>query len=97
MSSNPKRELFAHLARIGTALSSASRIEFLELLAQSERTVEELASLAGVTVANTSQHLQKLRHAGLVAGRKEGLYVYYRLDGDEVVGLLAALGGAGEA
>lgn len=97
LSTNAKREVFAHLARVGTALSSATRIELLELLAQSDRTVEELAKLTGVTLANASQHLQKLRQAGLVAGRKEGLYVYYRLAGDEVVGLLAALGRAGEA
>ena len=97
MSTNPKREIFAGLARIGLALSSPVRIEFLELLAQAERSVEQLARLTGTTVANTSQHLQKLRQAGLVAGRKEGLYVYYRLAGDEIVGLLASIGRAGEA
>lgn len=96
MSSNPKREVFTNLARIGTALSSPVRIEFLELLAQTERTVEQLASLTGATVANTSQHLQRLRQAGLIVGRKEGLYVFYRLAGDEVVGLLSALGRVGE-
>ena len=52
-----------NLARIGTALSSPVRLEFLELLAQGERSVEQLARLAGVTVANTSQHLQKLKAA----------------------------------
>jgi rhodanese-related sulfurtransferase/DNA-binding transcriptional ArsR family regulator len=97
MSSNAKRDVFANLARIGTALSSPIRIEFLELLAQSERSVEQLASLTGATVANTSQHLQKLRQAGLVVGRKDGLYVFYRLAGDEVVGLLTAVGRVGEA
>src|SRR5712691_10925859 len=89
---NPKREIFANLARIGTALSSATRLEFLELLAQGERSVEQLATLTGAAVANTSQHLQKLRHAGLIVGRKEGQYVFYRLAGDEVVGLMTALG-----
>ncbi len=93
---NPKREIFANLARIGTALSSATRLEFLELLAQGERSVEQLATLTGVSVANTSQHLQKLRQAGLIVGRKDGQYVYYRLAGDEIVGLLAALGQVGE-
>jgi len=97
MSTNPKREVFASLARIGTALSSPTRIEYLELLAQAERSVEQLATLTGTTVANTSQHLQKLRQAGLVVGRKEGLYVFYRLAGDEVVGLLSAIGRVGEA
>jgi rhodanese-related sulfurtransferase/biotin operon repressor len=94
---NPKRAIFESLARVGTALSSATRLEFLELLAQGERSVDELATLTGVSVANTSQHLQKLRQAGLILGRKEGLYVYYRLAGDAVVGLLAALGAVGEA
>ena len=97
MSTSPKRDVFASLARVGTALSSPIRIEYLELLAQSERSVEELATLTGTTVANTSQHLQKLRQAGLVVGRKAGLYVFYRLAGDEVVGLLSAIGRVGEA
>lgn len=93
---NPKRELFQQLARIGTALSSGTRLEFLELLAQGERTVDQLATMTGVSVANTSQHLQKLRQAGLVLGRKEGQYVFYRLASDEVVGLLETLGKVGE-
>jgi rhodanese-related sulfurtransferase/DNA-binding transcriptional ArsR family regulator len=93
---NPKRELFQQLARIGTALSSGTRLEFLELLAQGERTVDQLATMTAVSVANTSQHLQKLRQAGLVLGRKEGQYVFYRLASDEVVGLLETLGKVGE-
>jgi rhodanese-related sulfurtransferase/DNA-binding transcriptional ArsR family regulator len=93
---NPKRELFQQLALIGTALSSGTRLEFLELLAQGERTVDQLATMTGVSVANTSQHLQKLRQAGLVLGRKEGQYVFYRLASDEVVGLLETLGKVGE-
>jgi len=96
-SPSPKRDLFQQLARIGTALSSGTRLEFLELLAQGERSVDQLATLTGVAVANTSQHLQKLRQAGLVVGRKEGQFVYYRLAGDEVVRLCAALGQVGEA
>ena len=97
MSSSPKREVFANLARVGTALSSPTRIEFLELLAQTQRSVEQLATLTGTTVANTSQHLQKLRQAGLIVGRKEGLYVFYRLAGDEVVEMLSAMSRVGEA
>lgn len=96
MSSNAKRDIFANLARVGTALSSPVRIEFLELLAQSERSVDQLSTLSGASFANTSQHLQKLRQAGLVVGRKAGQFVFYRLAGDEVVGLLAALGRVGE-
>jgi rhodanese-related sulfurtransferase len=94
---NPKREVFENLARIGTALSSAVRLDLLELLAQGERSVDELARLTGATVANTSQHLQKLKQAGLIAGRKEAQFVRYRLAGDEVVALFHALGAAGQA
>lgn len=94
---SPKRELFEQLARIGNALSSGVRLEFLELLAQGERTVEQLSRLTGATFANTSQHLQKLRQAGLVAARKQGLHVFYRIAGDDVVGLLAAFGRVGES
>jgi rhodanese-related sulfurtransferase/biotin operon repressor len=97
VSTNPKRDVFANLARVGTALSSPIRIEFLELLAQAERSVEQLATLTGTSVANTSQHLQKLRQAGLIVGRKQGLYVFYRLAGDEVVGMLSAMSRVGEA
>ena len=97
MSTSPKRDVFANLARVGTALSSPTRIEYLELLAQTERSVEQLAGLTGTTVANTSQHLQKLRQAGLIIGRKEGLYVFYRLAGDEVVEMLSAMSRVGEA
>ena len=94
---SPKRAVFENLARIGTALSSAVRLDLLELLAQGERSVEELATLTGATVANASQHLQKLKQAGLIVGRKEAQYVRYRLAGDEVVALFNALGAAGQA
>lgn len=96
-SANPKRAVFENLARIGAALSSAVRLELLELLAQGERSVEELATLTGATVANTSQHLQKLKQAGLIGGRRQAQFVRYRLAGDEVVALLGALGAAGQA
>jgi len=96
-SANPKRAVFENLARIGAALSSAVRLELLELLAQGERSVEELATLTGATVANTSQHLQKLKQAGLIGGRRQAQFVRYRLAGDEVVALLDALGAAGQA
>jgi rhodanese-related sulfurtransferase/DNA-binding MarR family transcriptional regulator len=97
MSSNPKKEIFAQLARVGGALSSPARITLLELLAQADRTVEDLATLAGLTVANTSQHLQKLRQAGLVDGQRDGVYVHYRLAGDQVVRLMFALSEVGKA
>lgn len=94
---NPKREVYESLARIGSALSSAVRLELLELLAQGERSVDELARLTGATVANASQHLQKLKQAGLIVGRKDAQFVRYRLAGDEVVALFDALGTAGRA
>ncbi len=94
---NPKREVYDNLARIGTALGSTVRLELIELLAQGERSVDELARLTGATVANTSQHLQKLKQAGLIVGRKDARFVRYRLAGDEVVRLFDALGAAGQA
>ncbi len=97
MSTNLKREIYANLARIGSALSSPIRMEMLELVAQAERSVEQLASLTGATVANVSQHLQKLRQAGLVVARRDGQYVLYRLAGDEIIALLGSLGRVGEA
>ena len=86
-----KHQLFIHFARIGKAVSNANRLEILEFLAQGERSVEALATVCRLSVANTSQHLQQLRQAGLVAARKQGQRVYYRLAGDEVVALIAML------
>jgi rhodanese-related sulfurtransferase/DNA-binding transcriptional ArsR family regulator len=94
---SPKHALFEELARIGLALSSPARLDLLELLAQGTHTVEQLAAATGLTVANTSQHLQKLRQAGLTVGRKEGQYVRYSLAGDDVLRLLAGLRVVGEA
>ena len=87
-SSNFKHDLFGQFARVGKALSHANRLELLEFIAQAERSVDELAKVSGLTVANTSQHLQHLRQAGLVSCRKQGLKVYYQLSGDDVIQLL---------
>jgi ArsR family transcriptional regulator len=93
----PKQHVFASLAEIAQALGHAHRLELLEHLGQGERSVEGLAACAGLTLANTSRHLQLLRRAGLVRGRREGKRVYYRLaEEDAVVGLLGALGLVGE-
>lgn len=94
---NFKQQLYAQLARIGKAVSHGNRLELLEYLAQGERTVEALAELTGLSVANTSQHLRLLRQSGLVDTRKAGLYVFYRLADDEVVRLMASLRALGEA
>lgn len=90
-SGNLKHDLSAQFARVGKALSNGNRLELLEFLAQGERTVESITKVSGLTLANTSQHLQQLRQAGLVVARKEGQHVYYRLAGDDVVLLLKAL------
>jgi len=76
---------------LGKAVGSGDRLELLEYLAQGERTVEVLARLSGLSVANTSQHLQMLRQAGLVTARKDGLRVFYAVAGDDVIALYAAL------
>jgi rhodanese-related sulfurtransferase/DNA-binding transcriptional ArsR family regulator len=93
---NFKSDLFEQFARIGRALSSGKRLEILEFLAQGERSVQMLAGMTGLSVTNTSQHLQQLRQAGLVSARKEGLYVFYRNNGDGIVRLLIALRAVGE-
>jgi ArsR family transcriptional regulator len=96
-STGPKQQVFAGLAQIAHALAHAHRLELLEHLGQGERSVEDLAARAGLTLANASRHLQLLRRAALVEGRRDGKRVYYRLAGDEVVvGLLAALSRVGE-
>jgi rhodanese-related sulfurtransferase len=86
-----KRALFEQFARVGQALGSAARLELVDLLAQGERSVEELAGAAGLSTANASQHLQALRRAGLVEARRDGLRTIYRLGGPEVVRLWADL------
>lgn len=91
MSSDPKSRLFEQLARVGTALGSAGRLQLLEFLAQGERSVDALAAMSGLSVANCSKHLQTLRQAGLVVARKEGLRVYYSIAGDDVIALYSAL------
>ena len=80
---NPNRvfkdAIYEQFSRIGKAVSSPKRLELLDLLCQSERTVEALAKEAGIAVANASQHLQVLRAARLVEVEKEGVFMTYRL------------------
>jgi len=89
-SPNPKRALYAQFAAVAKALGHEHRLELLELVAQGERTVETLAERCGITIANTSQHLQQLRRAGLVSARRDGKFVRYALADDTV---LAAISG----
>ncbi|MGP3923913.1 ArsR/SmtB family transcription factor [Streptomyces sp. 8N616] len=67
------------------------RLELLELLAQGERSVDALAKAAGLNLTTASAHLQTLKQAGLVATRRDGVRIHYRLAGDDVVALYALL------
>jgi rhodanese-related sulfurtransferase/DNA-binding transcriptional ArsR family regulator len=86
-----KDRLYEAFARTAQAVASPKRIEVLELLAQGEYPVEALARATGMSVTNTSAHLQVLRHAQLVETRKDATKVFYRLAGDEVAVFLAGL------
>jgi rhodanese-related sulfurtransferase len=91
-----KDQLYVQFARVGKALASPQRLELLDLLAQGERTVEDLAGEAALSIANASQHLRMLHQARLVESRKAGLYVYYRLADPSVFALWRALRTVGE-
>ena len=86
-----KTALFDEFAQAAKALASGRRIELVDVLANGERTVEALAGAVGLSVANTSQHLQILRQAGLVSSRREGTSVHYRLAAPEVFELWRTL------
>jgi ArsR family transcriptional regulator len=90
-SKSAKKDLFAQIGAVAKALGHGHRLELLELLAQRERHVEALAGLCGLSVANASQHLQRLRRIGLVAAEKNGHQVVYRLADEAVLDLLGAL------
>ncbi|NQU70816.1 MAG: metalloregulator ArsR/SmtB family transcription factor [Rhodospirillales bacterium] len=87
----PPRTVFSQFALIGKAIGNGHRLELIDLLAQGERSVEELAGILRLSVANTSQHLQHLRRVGLVVGRKEGQRVYCSLADKAVIELLDSL------
>src|ERR1700704_6309058 len=87
----PKQALFAEFAAIAKTLGHAHRLELLEQLAQGERSVEVLADRAGLSIANASQHLQRMQRAGIVASRRDGKFVFYALADEAVLGLLSAL------
>ncbi|MBO8156928.1 MAG: metalloregulator ArsR/SmtB family transcription factor [Bacillaceae bacterium] len=91
-----KDNVYHHFSRIGKVLSSPKRIELLDLLSQSPKTVERLAKETEMSVANTSKHLQALLEARLVHFRKEKNYVIYQLASEEVVDLLFAIRGLAE-
>ncbi len=88
---NPKKRLYEHFARVAKSMASPSRLELLEALAQGERSVEGLAQATGISVANTSHHLQILRDGGVVQSRKQGLQVIYSLNDPEIPAILSGL------
>ena len=88
---NADIELLTGSAGFAHTLGSAPRLQLLKQIAQGEFAVEQLVALTGLSVANTSQHLQQLRRAGFVQARRDGKRVLYRLGSGPVVQLLAAL------
>src|SRR6059058_12460 len=86
-----KSALFDAHASVAQALGSGRRAEIVDLLAQAERSVEEIASEIDQSVANTSQHLQVLARSGLVRSRRDGTRVFYRLASERIGDLWAAV------
>src|SRR5207237_64486 len=86
-----KVALFDAFASVAQALGSGRRAEIVDLLAQGERSVEEIANEISQSVANTSQHLHVLARAGLVRSRRGGTRIFYRLASDRVAELWAAV------
>lgn len=83
--------IWEQFARLAKGLANPKRMEILDLLAQSPRTVEALVKLTGMSVANTSQHLQVLKGSALVAAERQGIFVVYRLAAPEVEDFLGSL------
>ncbi len=90
-SRNAKAVVLAGVAEVAKALGNAHRVEILELLAQGEKGVEALASRAGLSVANASQHLRLMRGAGLLTSRREGKQVLYQVSDSSVIDTLMTL------
>lgn len=88
---DPKLALFTKFAAVAKAVAHRHRLAVLEQLAQGERSVEVLADRIRLSVANTSQHLQQMRRAGLVTTRRDGKFAYYSLTDSAVLDLLAAV------
>ena len=97
MSRALKDTIYQQFARIGHAMSSPKRLELMDLLAQGEKTVEQLAEESGTPLKNTSAHLRVLRQARLVEARRDGSYALYRLADDRAVSLLRQIGALARA
>ena len=92
-----KDALFEGLAEVAKALGSGRRAEIVDVLAQGERSVEEVAGELDQSVANTSHHLRALARAGLVTTRRDGTRIHYRLASERVGELWAAMRDVAEA
>jgi rhodanese-related sulfurtransferase/predicted transcriptional regulator len=86
-----KDALFDAFASVAHALGNGRRAEIVDVLAQGERSVDEVASEIGQSLANTSHHLRLLAKAGLVRSRRDGVRVVYRLASDRVAELWSAV------
>src|ERR1041385_2559954 len=91
MSIDFEQALFTEFAKIAKAMGNPCRLEILQALAQGERSVESLAHTLQLSISNASQHLQRLRQAGLVAARADGHKVLYSLSGDEVITAMGSI------
>ena len=91
MDVTPLSEVFDELAVVGKAFGSARRLELIDLLTQGERTVDALSRETGMGVSTTSAHLQILKLSNLVRTRREGTKIHYRLAGEDVAALYAAM------
>jgi rhodanese-related sulfurtransferase/DNA-binding transcriptional ArsR family regulator len=83
-----KDRVYGELETLGKAVANRRRLELLDILSQGPHTVEELARETAMSVANASQHLQRLKKARLVATEQEGTYIYYRLANESVAAFL---------
>jgi DNA-binding transcriptional ArsR family regulator/rhodanese-related sulfurtransferase len=84
-------DVYDGVARVAQALASGTRLKMLELLAQRERAVQDLSESAALNLTTASAHLQVLREAGLVASRRAGRQIFYRLAGEDVTALMVEL------
>lgn len=86
-----KNEAYAAVAELGRALGAANRLEILDLLANGEKTVEQIAVQTDISVPNASRHLKILKSAGMVESRRDGNFIYYRLSGGRAYAAWQAL------
>ncbi len=86
-----KHSIYKEMASVTKALSNPHRLEIVDLLAQGPAPVEYISENTSLSIANTSQHLQVLKHSGLATSERKGKYIYYRLSNEEVYEAWSAL------